>query len=267
MDKIYRFRTREIFKCASCNEQFSAKVGTIFEKSKIELNKWMLTIYLNSANKKGISSHQLAKEISVSQKTAWFMLHRIRKVVQPTHNDKLDGVVMSDETFVGGRNKNRHKDKKVKNSQGRSFIDKTPVIGLKQQNGEIRCFVIADTTKENIHPVINEHVKEGSVFVSDEWKGYYGLSEKYNHQVVEHRFGLYKSKDGYSTNSVEGFWGLFKRIIIGIYHYVSPKHMQRYVDEIAFKYNTRSLNSGERFLFIMSKIKTRLTYKQLVYGT
>lgn len=164
MDKIYRYKTRAIFKCTSCNNQFSAKVGTIFEKSKIPLKKWVLAMYLNGANKKGISSLQLSKEIEVSQKTAWFMLHRIRKALEPIHTEQLEGLVMSDETFVGGKNKNRHKHKKAVNLEGRNFRDKTPVLGLLQANGDVRCFVIPDTTNESILPLVWQQIKNKRSF-------------------------------------------------------------------------------------------------------
>jgi transposase-like protein len=267
MDKIYRFRTRKIFKCKSCNNQFSVKVGTIFEKSKVELKKWILAIYLNGANKKGISSHQLAREIEVTQKTAWFMLHRIRKALVPDTSEQLEGVVMSDETFVGGKNKNRHADKKFKNAQGRSFKDKTPVLGLMQTDGDVRCFVIGETSKEDMHPLIRQHVKVGSVFVSDEWRAYIGIEDAFQHEVVRHNKKQYLSDAGFTTNALEGFWSHLKRTIFGIYHNVTRKHLQRYVDEISFRYNTRLLKQGERFELTMSRINTRLTYKQLVYGS
>lgn len=267
MDKIYKYESREIFKCASCQLQFSAKVKTIFEKSKVPLKKWILAIYLNGANKKGISSHQLAKEIEVSQKTAWFMLHRIRKALQPEYKEKLEGVIMTDETFVGGKNKNRHIDKKFVKAQGRSFKDKVPVMGIMQKGGEIRCMVIPDTTNNSLFTSLKDHVKDQSIVVTDEYRNYKGIRKWYNHQVVQHRFKRYKNDEGYSTNAVEGFWGHFKRTIIGIYHNISKKHLQRYVDEITFRYNTRNMKSGERFALTMAKINTRLTYKQLVYGT
>lgn len=267
MDKVYRFKSREIFKCASCQLQFSAKVKTIFEKSKISLKKWILAIYLNGANKKGISSHHLAKEINVSQKTAWFMLHRIRKAIQPDNKEKLQGVIMTDETFVGGKNKNRHTDKKFVKAQGRSFKDKTVVMGMLQQDGDVRCVVIPDVTNASLHSTLLTHVKEKSIVVTDEYKNYKGIKKWFNHQTVQHRFRRYKNEEGYSTNAVEGFWSHLKRTIFGIYHNVSRKHMQAYVDEIAFKYNTRKMDQGERFGLMMSRINTRLTYKQLVYGS
>lgn len=169
MDKIYRFKSRAIFKCRSCNLQFSATVGTIFEKSRLPMRKWILAIYLNGANKKGVSSYQLAKEIQVSQKSAWFMLHRIRKALQPDNKEKLDGVIMSDETFVGGKNRNRHIHKKTKNIKERNYPDKTPVLGLLQKDGLVRCIVIPQTTNEHLHPAVIENVKEGSILVTDEW--------------------------------------------------------------------------------------------------
>lgn len=267
MDKIIRYRTRAIFKCTSCESQFSAKVGTIFEKSKVDLKKWMLAIYLNGSSKKSISSQQLAKEIEVTQKTAWFMLHRIRKALQPEYKGKMEGVILADETFVGGKNKNRHKDKKVKNAQGRSFKDKKPVLGLLQEDGELRCFVIPDTSKDSIHPLVRDNVKYDNTVVSDEWWAYRGLEDSYEHDILFHNRNQYMSAMGRTTNALEGFWSHLKRAIMGVWHNISKKHLQRYVDEMTFKYNTRNMQQGERFQLMMSRINTRLTYKQLVYGS
>ena len=266
MDKVYRFKTRRIFKCSSCKHQFSAKSGTIFEKSLVPTKKWILAIYLVGANKRGITGLQLAKEIEVSNKTGWLLLHKIRKMMQPEYKEKLSGVIMSDETFVGGKNKNRHLGKKIKNNKGRSFVDKTPVMGLMQVSGEVRCIVVPDTSNSSIHPVLKEHIEEKSILVTDEWMGYKGLRTKFNHQVVQHRLMQYKSKDGYTTNGVEGFWGSLKRTIIGGYNWISRKHMQKYADEIAFRFNTRTLDQSERFALMMGNLNRKLTYKQLVYG-
>ncbi len=230
------------------------------------MKQWILAIYLNGSNKKGITGKQLAAEIRVSEPTAWFMLHRIRKMLQPKEEEQMEGVIMSDETFVGGKNKNRHIDKKVKNSQGRSFKDKVPVLGLMQAGGNIRCFVMQDTSKEDIQPLIHGYVKKGSTLVSDEWKGYNDLEEHYDLQRVMHNKKQYKTECGFSTNAVEGFWSHLKRTIFGVYHNVSKKHLQKYVDEIAYRFNTREMKSGERFAFTMQRINTRLTYKQLING-
>jgi len=221
-------------------------------------------MWLIGNHKKGVSSVQLAKDIGVTQKTAWFMLQRIRKSMQQEHKGKLDGVVMSDETFVGGKNRNRHKDKKAIIPYGRNYEDKTPVIGLLQENGEIRCFITKNTQNECLHPVVDGNVAEGAILVTDEWRGYKSIQTKVIHEVVQHNQKRYVSKNGFSTNAVEGFWSHLKRAIFGIYHNVTKKHLQRYVDEIVFKFNTRLMKETERLNFMMQKVRCRLKYKHLI---
>ncbi len=269
MDKIYRFKSRRIMKCASCSLQFSVKTGTILENSKISLKKWILAMYLNGANKKGISSHQLAREIKVSQTTAWFMLHRIRKMLVQDCSEQMDGVVMVDETYVGGKNGNRHLDKKANygHGQGRFFPDKTPVMGFIDSSGRVRAGVVDKTDQATLFSMVMEHVKKRSTVVTDDHTAYFQLKNYYDHQIVNHGKKQYKSKQGYSTNRIEGFWASVKRTIIGVYHNVSPKHLQKYIDEIVFRHNTRNMKQGERFFEMLSRIKTKLTYKELVYGT
>lgn len=289
-DKVYRFSDGKRFKCASCREQFTAKVGTIFEDSKIPLQKWYVAIYLVTAHKKGISSHQLAKDIKVTQKSAWFMLHRIRFGLGANEDlaEKLEGTIELDETFVGGKNKNRHADKKVKNSQGRSFKDKTPVMGMLQeeisetierpnknnpaktvkekvilQNSIVRCQVVSNTKSASLQPVIKENVKIGSILVSDEWMAYQGLNKHYDHRIVDHRAKQYVNESGDTTNALEGFWTSFKRSYIGIYHYMSRKHMQYYANEVAFRYNTRTMKDGLRLDHAMTLVGGSIKYKQL----
>jgi transposase-like protein len=269
MDKIYRFKSRRIFKCASCELQFSIKTGTILEHTKVPLKKWVLAMYLNGANKKGISSHQLAKEIKVTQTTAWFMLHRIRKMLEQDFSEQMEGVIMIDETYVGGKNKNRHLNKKANygNGQGRFFPDKTPVVGLIDGSGKVRAGVVQRTDQSTLCSVVIGNVKKNSTIVTDEHTAYFQLKNFYDHQVVNHGKLQYKSNQGYSTNRIEGFWASVKRTILGVYHNVSPKHLHRYIDEIVFRHNTKDMRQGERFNKMLSQIKTRLTYNQLVYGT
>lgn len=266
--KVYRFSDGRRYKCASCREQFTAKIGTIFEDSKIPLKKWFVAIYLVTSHKKGISSHQLAKDISVTQKTAWFMLHRIRwGLGQDTmYEDSMGGEgsdVEVDETFVGGKNKNRHKDKKVEACQGRSYKDKVPVMGMVQRNGVLRALKVSDTKSETLQPIIEKHVAKGTKIHTDEWWGYRKLNEVYSHNYVNHGGGEYVNGDTH-TNTLEGFWGLFKRSIFGIYHSASSKHIQAYVDEAVFRYNTRMLGEGNRVTLTIVNAKQPLKYKQLI---
>lgn len=261
-DKVYK--TNRGYKCADkdCYKKFTVTVGTVFENSKIKLNLWFAAIYLATAHKKGISSLQLHRDLGITQKTAWFMLHRIREMLREKKSNLLQGEVQADETFVGGKNRNRHTDKKVEFSQGRSVKDKTPVLGL-LSNGRVNTTVVPDTKAGTLKPIIQKMVEKGSIIVTDEWGAYNGLSSDYQHEVVKHNEGQYIS-NGFHTNSMEGFWSLFKRGIFGIYHHASPKHLHRYCDEFSYRYNTRKINDGDRFTASLAQVNGRLTYKQLV---
>lgn len=259
--KVYR--TNRGFKCSNkdCYKKFSVKVGTIFENSKIKLRLWFAAIYLCTAHKKGISSLQLHRDIGVSQKTAWFMLHRIREMIKQKNPQMLEGEVQCDETYVGGKNKNRHADKKIKQSQGRSTKDKTPVFGMVNKK-RVVTRVVSDTKAVTLKPIINDMVKQGSIVVTDEWLGYKGVSSTHDHQVIKHKERQFVS-NGFHTNSIEGFWSLLKRGIYGIYHNVSREHLMRYCDEFSYRYNTREIKDCERFVHSMNNVEGRLKYKQL----
>lgn len=263
-DKVYR--TTRGYKCASktCYKKFTVKVGTIFEDSKISLRIWFAAIYICSAHKKGISSCQLARDLNITQKTAWFVLHRVRAMLKSEAPFMIKTVYQADETFIGGKNKNRHADKKVKESQGRSVKDKTPVLGMvKQSDGTVITRVIPDTKAKTLKPIINELVKEGSILVTDEWPAYNSIRDKYDHVVVNHKSGEYV-RGVYHTNSVEGFWAILKRGIYGIYHYASPQHLHAYCNEFAYRYNSRKITDLERFDRVLTHTQGRLTYKNLI---
>lgn len=258
--KVYR--TNRGFKCGDCKKKFTVTVGTIFEHSKIKLNTWFAAVYLCTAHKKGISSLQLHRDLGITQKTAWFMEHRIREMLRSKNSPLLlEGTVQADETFVGGKNKNRHADKKVEKSQGRSVKDKTPVFGL-ENDGKVNLKVIPNTQAKTLKPIIKNLVKKGAIVITDEWGGYNGLSKDYNHKVLNHKEGEYV-KDGFTTNSIDGFWSLLKRGIFGIYHSTSPQHLHRYCDEFSYRYNTRKIDDSDRFMVSLTKVDGRLTYKQL----
>jgi transposase-like protein len=259
------YRTNRGFKCSApaCHKKFSAFVGTVFENTKIPLRSWFAAIYLTSSQKKGVSSLQLSRDLSLSQKTAWYLLHRIRQAFMADIPERVNGTIEVDETFVGGKNKNRHWDKKVPHSEGRSHIDKTPVLGILQQDGELRCFVVPDTKAATIQPIIRAHVEKGSTIYSDEWWAYKGLNKDYDHQYIDHGRKQYKNGP-VCTNTVEGAWSHFKRMIIGIYHWVSKRHLQRYCDEFCFRYNNRKLADAEKFIIALRKCRnTNLLYKVL----
>lgn len=251
------------YRCKNTGKYFNVKTGTLFEGSKISLKKWFMAVWMTLSHKKGVSSCQLSRDIGVTQKTAWFMLHRIRVCFAFENDSELSGIVEVDETFVGGKNKNRHKDKKVKKCQGRSFKDKTPVIGMIERGGKAVAHVIKDTSKESLTPAILNTVNTNATLYSDEWCGYNNVKEIYVHDFVDHGKGIYGHEDVY-TNTVEGFWGIVKRGIIGMYHYTSPKHLQKYMWEFVFRRNTREMTPPEMFNYFLQNTNHRITYKELV---
>lgn len=260
--KVYK--TNRGYKCAekTCGKKFSVTTGTVFENTKIKLRYWFAGIYLATAHKKGVSSHQLARDLGVTQKTAWFMLHRIREMFAVKNPTVLSGTIQADETFVGGKNKNRHASKKVKESQGRSCKDKTPVFGL-LCNGKVSTTVVSSTKSTELKPIIYSMVAKGSIMVTDEWLGYNGLNKDFQHEVLNHKMREYVS-NGFHTNSIEGFWSLLKRGIFGTYHQVSPKHLSRYCNEFSYRYNSREIKDTDRFHITLGQTEGRLTYKRLI---
>lgn len=258
----YRYADGKRFKCKNCKTGFTLKINTIFEKSPISLVKWYSAMYLMGASSKGISSVNLAKLIKVRQATAWFMMHRIREAMKQDP-DKLEGEVSSDEAFVGGKNQNRHKAKRMAYSAGRNFKDKVPVLGLMTKEGKVKTIVLPSIAGKFIRQHVLHNVKPGSTLITDEYKAYKRMGKFYNHKVVLHSAGQYVNKEGYSSNNIEGFWSHLKRMILGVFHKVSPKYLQRYCDELTFRFNTRDIKDHERFSYMMSRINSRLSYKKL----
>ncbi|MDR2920524.1 MAG: IS1595 family transposase [Tannerella sp.] len=259
--KVYVF-SKNRYICKNTGKIFNVKTKTIFENTKISLRKWFMAIWLLISNKKGIPSTQLARDIKVTQKTAWFMLQRIRVYLICMNKGVLKEEVEADETFVGGKNKNRHKDKKVKQSQGRSFKDKTPVLGMLQRKGNVIARVVKDTSQNELTPKILEHVDRNAILYTDEWHGYNIVNKLYEHYNVDHSKGIY-GIGNICTNAIEGFWTLIKRGYIGIYHYISPKYLQRYVNEFVFRYNTRKMSEHNRFNLLLCNIDYKMNYKVL----
>lgn len=254
------------YRCKNTGKYFNVKTGSMFENTKISLRKWFLAIWLVTSHKKGISSIQLSKDIDVTQKTAWFMLQRIRACFVVENNNELEGIVECDETFIGGKNKNRHKDKKVKNSQGRSFKDKTPVMGMLQRDGKMNAFVVPDTKRNSIQPLICRFVNpETTQLISDEWWGYTGLSKYYDHKVIDHSKKEYVSLQDCSihTNNIEGSWKILKSAVSGMYNHVSRKHLQKYVDEFVYRFNLRKTPDNEKFKHLLVNSDVRTKYKDL----
>ncbi|MCA3254919.1 MAG: IS1595 family transposase [Burkholderia sp.] len=260
--KVYHFSDKRTHKCGDCRKRFSIKVGTVFEDSKIELRKWLIAIWLITSHKKGIASTTLAKDLGVTQKTAWFMLHRLRHAARTQSFSKpLDGEVEIDETYVGGKAHNRHKGD-PKNGPGTS--GKTGVIGAISRGGQAVATVIdrpdTQTLDSFAHAVVSP---DAALVATDEHSGYRHLGRTFNHGIVRHSAGEFRKGDAH-TNSIEGFWSLLKRQIIGIHHWISPKHLQRYVDEATWRFNLREIAEGERVNSLLASAEGRLPYKVLI---
>lgn len=225
------------YHCNNCNTSYSVTVGTVFHKTKVDLQKWFLAISLVLNAKKGLSARQLGRDIEVTKDTAWFMLMRLRRAFFE-YGKLLEGIVEGNETYMGGKNKNRHSDKKTKGGQGRGGGDKTPVIGVLQRDGKVKAQKSKDVSGKTLRSFIKRNVKEGSVINTDEWRGYNGLSKNYLHYVINHGSGEYVNGNVH-TNTLEGFWSLLKRGVVGQYHYVTEKYLNRYIDEFCYRYNNR----------------------------
>jgi transposase-like protein len=260
---VCRFKSGKQFNCRDCRNNFSVTVGTIYENSKLPLTKWYLATYILTNHSKGISSLQLSKWLGVTQKTAWFVNHRIREMLTENAPELLEGVVEVDETFIGGSESNKHKSKrKAKTGTG----GKTVVFGAVQREGKVITKIVPDSTADSLVGAVKENIAEGSIMVSDENAGYNQLSKDYRHAKVNHSAGEYV-RGAAHTNTIEGFWSLLKKQIDGIHHSVSPKHLQRYCNEAAFRYNRKHSPQDIRFDEAIFSCNNRLTYKQLTNKT
>lgn len=260
---VYKCKNNR-YRCKNTGKYFNVKTNTLFDNTKIPLRKWFVVIYLVTCHKKGVSSLQLSRDIDVTQKTAWFMLHRIRECFGIENNNELNNTVEMDETYIGGKNKNRHADKKVEHSQGRSGQDKTPVFGMVERKGKLNAFVVKDTSSQTLTSETVKYIKQAIIY-TDEWRGYKSIKQLFKHEIVKHKEYEYV-RDNVYTNTIEGFWSLLKRGVIGIYHFVSKSHLQKYVDEFVYRYNTRIFTDCERFNLLLRNTEHRLTYKELIYG-
>jgi transposase-like protein len=253
---IYHFSDGKTFKCGACRQRFSIRVGTIFEDSKIELRKWLAAIWLITSHRKGIASAQLARDLGVTQKTGWFMLHRLRHAARTrSFNRPLRGIVEADEAFFGGKDRNKHAHK-------RGQDDKIVVFGLLERGGELRAGPVSSL--KDVRREIIDNVEPKANLMTDEWPGYRGLDGRFNHHTVNHGAGEYVKHFYAHVNGIEGVWSLLKRQIYGIHHWVSAKHLHRYVSEAVWRYNRRSVEDGNRIAEFLGRADGRLTYADLI---
>ena len=260
-----RERKDRRYRCRKCCRNFFCLVGTIFENTKVELLKWFVAMYLISSHKKGVSSHQLARDIDVTQSTAWYMLHKIRLLYPQDDSRALEGAVECDKVYIGGKEKWKHKSMRTPKTQGRSTKTKTPVFGMMERGtvvnakGEeepftyVNAFIVGNTNKSTLQTIVQQFVEKGSRVITDELSAYNGLDELgYDHEVVSHSAEEYANGDIF-TNSIEGFWSHFRRMITGCYHDVSDAHLQSYIDEAVYRWNTRKMSESERFAHMFCK--------------
>jgi transposase-like protein len=258
-------KTRK-YKCYGCRKTFGIKVGTIFQDSNISLRKWFLAIYLvTSGDKKGASSYALARNLKITQASAWFVLQRIRE----NYNDGIKpfgNTVEIDESAVGGIEKNKHKSKRTPGNQGRSTKTRTAVLGIVERQGKVYAIPVVNTKGETILPIMRSVVKPGTTVYTDEYRPYKALAKDYVHDFVCHSVEEY-TRGEVHTNNIENYWSHVKRTILGTYHQVSRKHLGRYLHETSFRYNNRDLSPGSIFdVALSNSVNKRLDYKTLVYG-
>jgi transposase-like protein len=257
--------SRRIFKCRECGKQFSVKVGTIFEDSALGFDKWLPAFWMIVNAKNGISSCELGRALGVTQKTAWFMLHRIRLAMQNGSMDKLSGEVEADETYIGGKARSMNTVQRRKRGRGTGGVGKEIVMGLLERGGKIKLKHVANARRQTVQAEVRQHVEAGSQVFTDALPSYNGLNQDYVHQAIDHAKEYVRGN--VHTNGLENFWSLLKRGIRGTYISVEPFHLFRYLDEQAFRFNERENNDSERFLKgIVGIIGRRLQYAKLIGG-
>jgi transposase-like protein len=269
--EVHFIETRRLWRCKNVHpqRQFSVKVGTIMEDSPITLDKWMVAIWLLANCRNGISSYELARDLGVTQKTGWFLLHRIRLAMQAGHIDRIFGDVEADETYIGGRARNMHRSKRerLNITKGRSVAGKTVVMGLLDRHGKdghstVRTEILGNLRTKHVQSHVRNHVEAGSTVNTDAFFSYRGLDRDYVHNVVDHAEAYVDGN--VHTNGMENFWSLLKRAIKGTYVSIEPFHLFRYLDEQCFRFNNRKLSDADRFAHAAAAIVgKRLTYKTL----
>ncbi len=258
-------RTDGRFRCNKCKHNFSCTTGTIFANTKLPLQKWFVAMYLVSSHKKGVSSCQIMRDCDVCQKTAWFMLHKIRGLFGQTDGTALKGEVEMDEMYLGGSEVNKHESKRTEGTQGRSTKTKTPIFGMLQRDGKVVAIAVDDTKRTTLIPIVEQFVEDGTTTYTDEASIYNSLSSKgYKHERVNHSKREYVRASDIHTNGIEGFWAHFKRVIFSTYHCVSKDYLQRYIDEQTFRWNTREMSEAYRFEYMFRKSVKSFDYADVM---
>jgi len=257
--KVYKCKGNRYF-CKNTNKYFNVKTDTLFDNTKMPLQKWFLAIFIITSHKKGISSLQLGRDLNITQKSAWFMLQRIRACFNINDGEQLQNEVEIDETYIGGKEKNRHELRR-----DNYHLQKTVVFGAVERGGAAYAQIVQTTSKSILQEQVLKAVSTDAKLYSDQLGAYRSLNRVYDHTFVKHNKGEYVNGLTH-TNTIEGFWSLLKRGIYGIYHFASHKHLQKYVDEFVFRYNTRLISTSQRMDLLLLNMETKTTYKRLVNG-